>query len=324
MKEMIIDENEKKEEMNEKIFTDLCECYALLGEDDIFGEVLSTVVPCILKVALNKEESEETRKEVEVALLALSNVRASLFEKELYLNEIKEVIQHHQEYHNLTRLAYQSAWMFLVYRLWDDNSLEEVIVNELHFVREATKELKELTKCVNWKREKEEEDGKVERKEEVVLLRWLQILKNYFCYCELRNEEFSELLGCIVRVYLAAKENHRDVSKECILFARTAEANGNVKIDGISSVGTVDAFLWELHWKTLNNENVYNVLEYLKTISARLREKKGEDEMEEAKRKAIKMEIFEKMEEEGYEDMITSLHEAFRFFIEENIVFIYH
>ncbi|KAH7824885.1 uncharacterized protein MONOS_7081 [Monocercomonoides exilis] len=289
----------------------------------ISDELLSICLPCVLKVALNKDENEETQKEVEMALLALSNIDNYKVEQKVYLNEITEIIEYHQDHRNLTRLAYQSAWMFLIFRLWEDKSLKDVVVNELNFAREATKELKELTKCVNWKREKEAEKEEKEKKEEIALLRWLRITEFFFRFCELRNEEFFGLFRCVVQIYRASMENHRDIFFMCILFARTAGENENVKIDGILSVGAVDVFLWELHRKTLSNENMYNVLEFFKSISARLREKKGEDEMEEAKRKAIKMEIFEKLEEEGYEDMITSLHEAFRFFIEKNIVFIY-
>eukprot|EP00770_Monocercomonoides_exilis_P014393 MONOS_14339.1-p1 / transcript=MONOS_14339.1 / gene=MONOS_14339 / organism=Monocercomonoides_exilis_PA203 / gene_product=unspecified product / transcript_product=unspecified product / location=Mono_scaffold00984:20000-20750(-) / protein_length=210 / sequence_SO=supercontig / SO=protein_coding / is_pseudo=false len=75
MKEMIIDENEKKkEEKNEKFLTDLCECYALLIYQ-FSCELLSIIVPCLLKAASKKEGNEETQKEVKMALLALSNIK---------------------------------------------------------------------------------------------------------------------------------------------------------------------------------------------------------------------------------------------------------
>ncbi|KAH7818815.1 uncharacterized protein MONOS_8868 [Monocercomonoides exilis] len=74
MKEMIIDENEKKkEEMNEKRLIDLCECYLLLNRWPS-SEMDSIYVPCLLKVALKKDETEEAQKEVEMALLALGNI----------------------------------------------------------------------------------------------------------------------------------------------------------------------------------------------------------------------------------------------------------
>ncbi|KAH7819016.1 uncharacterized protein MONOS_13270 [Monocercomonoides exilis] len=74
MKEMIIDENEKKkEEKNEKRLIDLCECYLLLNRWPS-SEMDSIIVPCLLKVALKKDETDEAQKEVEMALLALGNI----------------------------------------------------------------------------------------------------------------------------------------------------------------------------------------------------------------------------------------------------------
>ncbi|KAH7816355.1 uncharacterized protein MONOS_15034 [Monocercomonoides exilis] len=179
-------------------------------------------VPYLLKVALKKVENEEAQKEVEMALLASSSIGIfNSIKKELYLNEIKEIIQHHHEHHNLTRIAYQSAWQFFIDRFFNDKSLEEVIVNELHFPRETAKELEVLTRCIDWKKKEEEneEKGRKETKEEVVLYRWLRMLE---------------------------------------------------------------------------------------IISDRLKEEE-KDEKEEAERKRMKMEMFEKLEEEGYEDVIPSL-----------------
>ncbi|KAH7815548.1 uncharacterized protein MONOS_18318 [Monocercomonoides exilis] len=100
----------------------------------------SICVPCLLKVASKKEESEETQKEVEIALLALSNTKYFGMKREMYLNKIKAIIEYHQEHHNLTRLAYQSTWQFLVARLECDKSLGDAIINALHFTREAARE----------------------------------------------------------------------------------------------------------------------------------------------------------------------------------------
>ncbi|KAH7824092.1 uncharacterized protein MONOS_17550 [Monocercomonoides exilis] len=153
-------------------------------------------------------ENKEAQKEVETVLLALSSIGDNKVPKELYLGAIKEIIEYHHENHNLTHLAYQSAWQFLIDRFFRDKDLEIVIVNELHFPREAATELEELSKFVNWKKKEREKIGK-ETKEEL-------------------------------------------------------------------------------------------------TIQERLKEE-GKDENEEAERKIMKMEIFEWMEEEGYEDIITSL-----------------
>ncbi|KAH7819561.1 uncharacterized protein MONOS_18658 [Monocercomonoides exilis] len=141
---MIIGENLKKKWKNENLLISLCECYIVLT-GGFNSDILLICVPCLLKVALRKEEDEETQKEVEMALLALSNIGTHYpIDQELYLNELKEIIKHHQEHHNLTRFAYQSAWKFLMYRLDNGRSLEDMITKELHFTREETKELEEL------------------------------------------------------------------------------------------------------------------------------------------------------------------------------------
>eukprot|EP00770_Monocercomonoides_exilis_P013125 MONOS_13069.1-p1 / transcript=MONOS_13069.1 / gene=MONOS_13069 / organism=Monocercomonoides_exilis_PA203 / gene_product=unspecified product / transcript_product=unspecified product / location=Mono_scaffold00774:12813-13815(+) / protein_length=203 / sequence_SO=supercontig / SO=protein_coding / is_pseudo=false len=198
---MIIEENKKKEGKNEKLLIDLCECNVTLSYD-FSSELLSICVPCLLKAALNKEENEEVQTEVEMALLALSNIRDYEMKRELYLNEITEIIEHHQEYQNMTRLAYQSIWQFFVDRFFNDKSLERVIVNELHFPREAVRELEELTRNVDWKRKEEEnEKRREETKEEHILRRWLHTLNNYFLRCKLWNEELAKLIDCVVQLH---------------------------------------------------------------------------------------------------------------------------
>eukprot|EP00770_Monocercomonoides_exilis_P009673 MONOS_9625.1-p1 / transcript=MONOS_9625.1 / gene=MONOS_9625 / organism=Monocercomonoides_exilis_PA203 / gene_product=unspecified product / transcript_product=unspecified product / location=Mono_scaffold00403:42130-42984(-) / protein_length=230 / sequence_SO=supercontig / SO=protein_coding / is_pseudo=false len=210
---MII-EKEKKEKNNVVLLTGLCECILLLY-DEFSSELLPICVPYLLKAALNKEENEEAQKEAELSFLALSNICASrIMKKELYSNEITEIIEYHQEHYNLTRLAYQSAWLFLICRLFYDRSLEDVILNKLQFERETIRELEELSKCIDWKREKDVR-GK-EKKEEIALLRWLQALEFYLTWCKSWSEEFVELVGSIVKIYLAAKGNHKEIGEKCI------------------------------------------------------------------------------------------------------------
>ncbi|KAH7828542.1 uncharacterized protein MONOS_4974 [Monocercomonoides exilis] len=219
---MIFYENEKKEEKNEKLIIDLCECCLFLS-CSFTPELLSICLSCLLKAASKKEESEETRKENEMALLALSEIGYCEMKQELYLNEITEIIEHQQKHRNLTHLAYQSAWQFFIYRCFNDYSLKEVIVNELHFVREAARELEELLKFVNWKR-KEVERGK-ETKEEFALIRWFRMFYVYFCRCKLKNEEITILIGGIVQVYRAAKGNNEEIRYKCIYSLGNAAEN---------------------------------------------------------------------------------------------------
>ncbi|KAH7818880.1 uncharacterized protein MONOS_1748 [Monocercomonoides exilis] len=284
MRGMIIDENEKKKEKK-------------------------------MKIALKKDETEEAQKEVEMALLALSNIGNWEIEQELYLNEITEIIRYHQEHHNLTRLAYQSAWQFLFYRLIRDKSLEEVIVNELHFGREAARELEDLSKSVDWKR-KEERRKETKVKEVSVIKRWLDVIDNYFSSCELWNKELAGLIGSIVQVFLASRDNYKEILNGCFNTLRYAADNRNVKIDAFVKEGIIVLFSEEMNQSTLDDENMLNCLYFFLNISERLKEKKDE-ETDETKRKELKKKIFEKMEEEGLEDIIASLY-GFISFVNKN------
>ncbi|KAH7832731.1 uncharacterized protein MONOS_10927 [Monocercomonoides exilis] len=245
-----------------------------------------------------------------MALLALSNVKFCKLKKELFLDEIKEIIKYHQKHRNLTRIAYKSAWLFLINRLYKDKSLETVIVNELHFGRSAARELKELTKCVNWKREKEEEDGRGERKEEVVLLGWLNSLEFFFRFCELRNGGYVELFSSIVEVLRASRDDFRGISNQCIYLFDKAAKNKAVQIDFLLKSGAIDIILEEIHRLRLNDEAAHECLQFFKNVSKRLKRKK-KDEMKEVGKKPTKKELFEKLEEEGYEDVIVSFCEMF-------------
>ncbi|KAH7819650.1 uncharacterized protein MONOS_14701 [Monocercomonoides exilis] len=145
---MIAEEDGKKEGKDEKLIADLGECNLYFGCSSSL-ELNSILVPCLLKVALKKEENEETQKEVEMALLALSCIDTYYnVSRVLYLNEIKEIIEYHQEHHNLTQLAYQSAWAFFIRGFYRDLSLEKIFVEELHFAREARRELEELSNSI--------------------------------------------------------------------------------------------------------------------------------------------------------------------------------
>ncbi|KAH7825014.1 uncharacterized protein MONOS_17467 [Monocercomonoides exilis] len=157
----------------------------------------------------NREENVETQKEAEIAFLAFSNIsQYSKVEQELYLNELKEIIKYNQDHHDMTHVAYQSAWCFLIDRLLYDKNVEEVIVNVLHFGREAAREFEELTECIDWKKNDENEKRRRETKEEFIITRWLNEVYDFFDSCILWNEELVVLFSSIVRVYRAAKDNN--------------------------------------------------------------------------------------------------------------------
>eukprot|EP00770_Monocercomonoides_exilis_P012911 MONOS_12855.1-p1 / transcript=MONOS_12855.1 / gene=MONOS_12855 / organism=Monocercomonoides_exilis_PA203 / gene_product=unspecified product / transcript_product=unspecified product / location=Mono_scaffold00742:29986-31430(-) / protein_length=427 / sequence_SO=supercontig / SO=protein_coding / is_pseudo=false len=294
-KKMIIEEEKIKEEKNEKLLVDLCECYLLLHK--LYSEKLIPIcVPCLLKFALKKEESEETRKEKEMALLVLSHINSYyFFRQELYLKEITEIIKNHQEHHNLTQLAYHL----------------KVIVNELHFGREAARELEELTRNMDWKK-KEEKMNKEETKEEVILTRWIETSGYYFYRCKLENEENVGLINSIIKVFRAANDNHRGIGLWCTYPLINAVKNRAVKVDALLKGRAIDAVLERMQRPKLDDEITVECLKFFKNVSNRLKEKE-KDEKEEEERKATKMEIFEKLEEEGYEDTIASFHKIFDF-----------
>ncbi|KAH7818939.1 uncharacterized protein MONOS_15480 [Monocercomonoides exilis] len=317
MREKIIDENEKiKVEKDEMLLIELCECFAWLNEDFISKELFSVIVPRLLKVASKKDENEETQKEVEMALLALSHISTCYeMKRELYLKEIKEIIEYHQEHRNLTRLAYQTVWKFLMSRFFNDDSLEEVIADELHFAREAAKELKELGNSVDWKR-KEERRKETKVKEVSVIKRWLDVISEFTFSCTLRNGELEGLFCSLVQVFKASRDNYPDAFRRCINSLRNASENKDVKIDDLLKSGTVGLYMEEMKQSTLEDGIISDCLHFFMSIPERLKEKTNE-ESEEVKRKEMKREILEKMEEEGYEDIIASLY-GFISFVKEN------
>ncbi|KAH7816669.1 uncharacterized protein MONOS_18688 [Monocercomonoides exilis] len=320
--EMIIDEDKKKEGKIEKFLDDLCKCYSSLSF--YFSSELSLIcVSCLLKVASNRKEDNESQKEAEMELLALSNIEYYVkIDKELYLNEIKEIIKYHQEHHNLTRLAYQSTWKFLMNRFYRDKSLEDVIANELHFVREAAKELEELMKCVDWK--KNEKKGERKEKEEMItILRWCKLLRELFDGVQEGLGECSDLLGCLVCLFRAARNNqndlHRELCNDCIYCVKKMYT-----INAISETnfleGAANLFVEEISQSTLNRSLTEECLSLLGLVSKRLKgktSKESEEKPSKTERKMIKRKIFERFEEEGYEDEITKRYETifWRYFL---------
>eukprot|EP00770_Monocercomonoides_exilis_P002553 MONOS_2537.1-p1 / transcript=MONOS_2537.1 / gene=MONOS_2537 / organism=Monocercomonoides_exilis_PA203 / gene_product=unspecified product / transcript_product=unspecified product / location=Mono_scaffold00053:22842-23813(+) / protein_length=231 / sequence_SO=supercontig / SO=protein_coding / is_pseudo=false len=224
------------------------------------GNLLVICLPYLLKAASNKEENEEAKEEVEMALLALNSIgRYEKVLEEVYVMEFKEIIKYHQEHHNLTRLAYQSAWECLLNRFQKDKSLEEVIVNELHFAREAIKELEELKERVDWKKKKEEEKGK-ETKTLTIIRRWIDTLGIFFHFCSSRNEEYSVLVESIVQTFRAAKDINREIGKECCDIFKSLAVNKAVEIEDLIESGAVGLILEEILRPTMDDEMTCNYL----------------------------------------------------------------
>ncbi|KAH7823759.1 uncharacterized protein MONOS_1839 [Monocercomonoides exilis] len=292
-----IDEEEEEEDN---------EYYIGYNEDyfkDDLDEYDQTELTEKFKIALKKKEDEETQKEVEMALLALCNTEYYKLGNELYFDWIKEIIKHHQEYHNLTQLAYLSAWYILSFQLPKVESLEATAVKELHFGRKAAKAMEDLSKCVDWKRKKE---GKKEKevKEASIIEKWLYATFYYLSKCKLWNEEFTGLIGSNVGLFRASKENYGDICYERILSLNGAAKNENVKIDSLLMEGAVDLFAEEMKQSTLKEGDNRVCLDFFLSISRRLEGMK-DDEKEEEERKTAKRKMFEKLEEDGYEDCVV-------------------
>ncbi|KAH7818682.1 uncharacterized protein MONOS_15802 [Monocercomonoides exilis] len=250
---MIIDENEKKEGKNEKQIAYLSKCYLFLNFR-FSSELLSICVPCLLKIASKKEESEEAQKEVEVALLALSNIEQSdKLDQKLYLTDITEIIEYNQEHQHLTRLAYQSAWQFLGKGFFKEKILEDVITNELYLGRDAVRELEDLSKSVDWKRKEERGKEAKEVKEVLITGRLLSAINDNLAWCTLWNESFTGLIGRIVQVFRASRDNNREIDMECIESMSKAACCKTVKDVVLLISGAVDDVSEEIQQPTSNH-----------------------------------------------------------------------
>eukprot|EP00770_Monocercomonoides_exilis_P015715 MONOS_15665.1-p1 / transcript=MONOS_15665.1 / gene=MONOS_15665 / organism=Monocercomonoides_exilis_PA203 / gene_product=unspecified product / transcript_product=unspecified product / location=Mono_scaffold01302:9751-11338(+) / protein_length=431 / sequence_SO=supercontig / SO=protein_coding / is_pseudo=false len=289
LREIIFEELKKKEEKNEMLFVDLCECYLLLSLGNSQDLRLICIL-CLLKEASKKEENEEVQKDVEMALFALSCIgKYYIFDGELHLNEIKEIIEYHQEHRNLSQLAYQSAWAFLINLTYFDRSFGSVIVNELHFMKEETKALEEIRNDMVWKKNEKEK----EMKKGIVLERCLDALNAFGRLGLIRNKEFIKLTTLLMGLCRTTRGNYRYACEKCFLIyvkiiLRKAESS-----DCLPSVEAVGFVLEEMCQPTINSEEIVK------------------EESEKAKQKMmLYRKLREKMEEEGYEDIIVSFKNA--------------
>ncbi|KAH7828889.1 uncharacterized protein MONOS_16356 [Monocercomonoides exilis] len=292
-----------EEETIETNLVDLCECYSMNIDIEIPETLTPVIMSCLLRVALRKDESKETRNEVEMALVSLGNIGyKTRIEQEVYLNEIMKIILNHQEHNNLTRLAYQSAWQFLTQRLSVCGRLEEVIVKELHFAREAANEMEHLIKYVDWT----PNEDKV-KKEMVVgfVKRWIAITEKCISRCYSLRFESDEILECLVRLHGASKENHKSVSKECIRVLGNMIFKKSVRVKALLKSGAVEVILEEMRQSAFENDEI----EFCKSFIFQLYEALSITPgivCEEEDLKTIREELYERLEEEGFEDIIVS------------------
>ncbi|KAH7830204.1 uncharacterized protein MONOS_4342 [Monocercomonoides exilis] len=130
-----------------------------------------------------------------MVLLALSNIaQFEILEENLSLYDIQEIIEYHQKHHNLTPLAYQSAWELLITRFDDEGRLKRTIISKLHFVDEVTREMELASKNVNSKENEEKKKKSEVTKEETILIRWLETLDSFFYSFKQMREDSSFLI----------------------------------------------------------------------------------------------------------------------------------
>ncbi|KAH7819525.1 uncharacterized protein MONOS_18657 [Monocercomonoides exilis] len=141
-----------------------------------------------------------------------------------------------------------------------------------------------------------------EEKEETVLSRWLQTLEAFLSTCKLWNEELTGLMRSITDAFRASKERLIELFKQFIYSLESAAKNRAVDIDIFLSKGIVDAILDTLQ-ATLDNFVKANCICFFIELCERLNGKMEKKENE-TKRKETKRKMFERMEEDGYEDCI--------------------
>ncbi|KAH7826960.1 uncharacterized protein MONOS_18594 [Monocercomonoides exilis] len=271
-KNIIIEEEEKKDEKNDNLLTDLCECYLLLNCEPS-SKLISICVPCLLKIALKKEERCDNQKEVEMALLALSDIiQWNKVKRELYLNELQEIIKYHQKHQNLTRLAYQSAWMLLTNIFKHESSLLNIIMNELHFAKEARREMEELMGHVDWGKEKEERKNE-KKKDMWIAKRWSRTVDKIILDVEFSDEDLIASLACIIRLFRLTRGDKKIFSISFKTTLLIMIIHHNIGVNGLLKSGAFDFLMEKIQKPTMSNEDTNGNLKIFLEISRQL--KKG-------------------------------------------------
>eukprot|EP00770_Monocercomonoides_exilis_P012718 MONOS_12662.1-p1 / transcript=MONOS_12662.1 / gene=MONOS_12662 / organism=Monocercomonoides_exilis_PA203 / gene_product=unspecified product / transcript_product=unspecified product / location=Mono_scaffold00716:4992-6454(+) / protein_length=395 / sequence_SO=supercontig / SO=protein_coding / is_pseudo=false len=273
---------------------------------NISPEIIPVYVPCMLNAALKKEESEETRKEVEDALLALNYIEEAHFVRiELFQSKIKEIIMYHQEHRNLSHMGYRSAWHFYLNRLLDYSFLGDAIVNELHFVREAARELEELSRSVRMK----QKEGKVISPEfKYTVNGWLETVLYYRQSGPRAKEDYVPLVQSMVCLRKAARGIENEMfginSQTYELMALYIAGS----VEDLLKGGVFEAVLEEMQRDFIENHKMHDCYKFFLAIQEL--KMRAEPTANEAQKKEIKMKLHEKLEEEGFEDIIIGNYEV--------------
>eukprot|EP00770_Monocercomonoides_exilis_P006837 MONOS_6800.1-p1 / transcript=MONOS_6800.1 / gene=MONOS_6800 / organism=Monocercomonoides_exilis_PA203 / gene_product=unspecified product / transcript_product=unspecified product / location=Mono_scaffold00221:55407-56134(-) / protein_length=219 / sequence_SO=supercontig / SO=protein_coding / is_pseudo=false len=203
--------------------------------------------------------------------MALCNVGILVeVEKDFHQKEITEIIEYHQEHRNLTHLAYQLAWSFLIDRFFRDESLEALISDKLHFTREATQELEEMSKRVDWKAKGKTEENK-RMKEVNIMLKWICTINVFFVSFQMWKEEYFGLIDYFISLCRSSRAYEQRISGKCmVLFRRAIELN-DVSVYDLLKRGVFKQISEEIYLKTMNDTTARMCLESFFDLSKRLK-----------------------------------------------------
>ncbi|KAH7824667.1 uncharacterized protein MONOS_17498 [Monocercomonoides exilis] len=258
---------------------------------------LQICVPYLLKIALRKDESKEAQKEVEMALLALSNAGWDVSVKtECDIDELVEIIKYNCKHRNLTYLANQSAWSLYVYMLNNGRDVTVSFESEKCLTKEIINELEELEKCVDWR---QSEKKTKQTKEAIVLIRWAETIERYFQLEELRGKEYVELADCITRICKKAKENQSEIYLAFIRVFEAIIAKQSLAFAyDIIKREAADIVLEELMRNIFEEKLTNSSLFFIEKLVRKLKGKKDKEIVELFK--SIKRELFTNLEEEAH------------------------
>eukprot|EP00770_Monocercomonoides_exilis_P001998 MONOS_1983.1-p1 / transcript=MONOS_1983.1 / gene=MONOS_1983 / organism=Monocercomonoides_exilis_PA203 / gene_product=unspecified product / transcript_product=unspecified product / location=Mono_scaffold00038:66980-68247(-) / protein_length=403 / sequence_SO=supercontig / SO=protein_coding / is_pseudo=false len=312
LEKLIFDEMNKKEEKNVKLLADLCACFFTMNDERAYDEPVPAFASYLLNVVLNKKENEEVQNEEEFAFPTLSNARQVVKGNECRSNEISETVRYQKDHHNLAHLACESSWRVLIEQSMIRIRFEKADFGELKFVDDATRELDELERKMDWKKK----EGEVKEINEVLMImRWCYDIGKYFLVSQLNRNEFSQLIKSAERMYKSARSNHADVLCHLIYVFEEIALRSGPNIDCLLKEGVVDLMLEELNQPELKLILVHSCMTFFSALTRELNKdtanafvKESEWKSAETKRKTIKKEVHEKLEEEGYEDAIIKIH----------------
>ncbi|KAH7823792.1 uncharacterized protein MONOS_1873 [Monocercomonoides exilis] len=279
---------------------DLCECFLALfeGIPDASKDTVAVSVRCVMKAAMSKEKDEKTQKEVEMALLALSNAKYFDCDNRVqFLDESVEIIKYHQEHHNLTRLAYQSAWCSIVNQASNDEKMGKTVENELNFCKEAERELDELLRCVNWRKNEKEIDENFEVR---LMKRWLRIINAYFFNNTLRGDEVLRLIACVVRLCQTVKNSSKTAFGSGMFIFQKIIRSCLGNVDFLLRRGAMDYLFQELIQPTFRCDTFGKCMQFFSELSIALHGEKVNTNVEDDESEDL--DVFEWEGEGGQDD----------------------